>query len=364
MRKDLSKAALSRRKFVATAAAGAAAAGFVPKKVFAQKKVAVKFNLSWLPEGANIYSYAAKSFWAKEGLDVTIEKGTGSIAAAQGIAQGQYEFGIPAAPNIIQQAVKGLPLITLACVNYDTTMGIAVLPETSIKTPADLKGKKVGSTLTSGEYVFMPTFLKNNGLAMSDIQSIALDSKVREVALIEKQCDAISCYVASALPKIVAAGIQPRVFLFSKYGLPFYAHSLTTTAAYLAKEKGVCETMAQGLCEGVKFALLKPDETIELLFKEVPEMKLATTAKEQLQIGMGVWASNYVAKESMEHGVGYADPAAYVKMTDLIVAASSAPGDKKPDPASLYSNDFVGKLKLTDAEWKQVKTASSKYALG
>lgn len=364
MRKDLSKAALSRRKFVATAAAGAAAAGFVPKKVFAQKKVAVKFNLSWLPEGANIYSYAAKSFWAKEGLDVTIEKGTGSIAAAQGIAQGQYEFGIPAAPNIIQQAVKGLPLITLACVNYDTTMGIAVLPETSIKTPADLKGKKVGSTLTSGEYVFMPTFLKNNGLAMSDIQSIALDSKVREVALIEKQCDAISCYVASALPKIVAAGIQPRVFLFSKYGLPFYAHSLTTTAAYLAKEKGVCETMAQGLCEGVKFALLKPDETIELLFKEVPEMKLATTAKEQLQIGMGVWASNYVAKESMEHGVGYADPAAYVKMTDLIVAASSAPGDKKPDPTSLYSNDFVGKLKLTDAEWKQVKTASSKYALG
>ena len=114
----------------------------------------------------------------------------------------------------------------------------------------------------------------------------------------------------------------------------------------------------------MKFALLKPDETIELMFKEVPEMKLATTAKEQLQIGMGVWASNYVAKESMEHGVGYADPAAYVKMTDLIVAASSAPGDKKPDPASLYTNDFVGKLKLTDAEWKQVKAASSKYALG
>ena len=364
MRRNLSEIALSRRKFVVAGAAAAGAAGFVPKKVFAQKKVAVKFNLSWLPEGANIYSYAAKQYWAKEGLDVTIEKGTGSIAAAQGIAQGQYEFGIPAAPNIIQQAVKGLPLITLACVNYDTTMGIAVLPETSIKAPADLKGKKVGSTLTSGEYVFMPTFLKNNGLAMTDIQSIALDSKVREVALIEKQCEAISCYVASALPKIVAAGIQPRVFLFSKYGLPFYAHSLTTTAAYLAKEKGVCETMAQGLCEGVKFALLKPDETIELMFKEVPEMKLATTAKEQLQIGMGVWASNYVAKESMEHGVGYADPAAYVKMTDLIVAASSAPGDKKPDPASLYTNDFVGKLKLTDAEWKQVKAASSKYALG
>jgi NitT/TauT family transport system substrate-binding protein len=359
------KTGLSRRKFVATAAAGAAAAtsGFVPKKVFAQKKVAVKFNLSWLPEGANVYSYAAKQFWAKAGLDVTIEKGTGSIAAAQGIAQGQYEFGIPAAPNCIQQAMKGLPLINLGCANYDTTMGVIVLPESPIKEPKDLKGKKVGSTFTSGEYAFLPAFLKNNGLTMADIQSIALDGKVREVALLEKQTDAITCYIASALPKIVAGGVQPRTFLFSKFGLPFYAHSLTTTTAYLAKEKAVCQAMAEGLCEGVKFALLKPDETIEILFKEVPELKLASTAKEQLQIGMGVWASNYVAKEAMEHGIGYADPAAYVKMTELIVATGS-PDDKKPDPATLYSNEFVGKLKLTDAEWKAVKSASSKYALG
>jgi NitT/TauT family transport system substrate-binding protein len=360
------KSGLSRRKFVATAVAGAAAAtsGFVPKKVFAQKKVAVKFNLSWLPEGANVYSYAAKQFWTKAGLDVTIEKGTGSIAAAQGIAQGQYEFGIPAAPNCIQQAMKGLPLINLGCANYDTTMGVIVLPESPIKEPKDLKGKKVGSTYTSGEYAFLPTFLKNVGAGgMSDIQSIALDGKVRVVALLEKQVDAITCYIASALPKIVAGGVQPRTFLFSKFGLPFYAHSLTTTTAYLAKEKAVCQAMAEGLCEGVKFALLKPDETIEILFKEVPELKLASTAKEQLQIGMGVWASNYVAKEAMEHGIGYADPAAYVKMTDLI-AATGAPGDKKPDPTTLYSNEFVGKLKLTDAEWNTVKSASSKYALG
>jgi ABC-type nitrate/sulfonate/bicarbonate transport system substrate-binding protein len=354
---------LSRRKFVAAGAAGVAATGFVPKKIFAQKKVPVKFNLSWLPEGANVYSYAARQFWAKEGLDVSIEKGTGSIAAAQGIAQGQYEFGIPAAPNCIQQAMKGLPLINIACVNYDTTMGIVMLPDSPIKEPKDLKGKKIGSTFTSGEYAFMPTFLKNVGLSMADIQSIALDGKVREVALLEKQTDAISCYVASALPKIVAGGVQPRSFLFSKYGLPFYAHSLTTTTAYLAKEKGICAAMAQGLCEGVKFALLKPDETIEAMFKEVPEMKLASTAKEQLRIGMGVWAANYVAKESMEHGVGYADPAAYVKMTDLIVATAS-PDDKKPDPTTLYTNELVGKVTLTDAEWKTVKAATAKYVLG
>jgi len=131
---------------------------------------------------------------------------------------------------------------------------------------------------------------------MADIQSISLDSKVREGALIDKQCDAITCFVASALPKIMAAGINPRVFLYSKYGLPFYAHSLTTTNEYSPRRRR-CVRRYHGLSEGVKFALLNPAETIEILFKEVPELKLASTAQEQLEIGMGVWAANYARRK-------------------------------------------------------------------
>ena len=245
MRKDANKVkgTLSRRAFVAAAGASPPGPASCRRRSSRRRRSTVKYTLGWLPEGANIWSYAAKQFWAKAGIDVVIEKGTGSAAATQAIAQGKYEFGIPAAPNSIQQAVKGLPLLSLGCFNYDTTMGVAVRPESAIKAPADLKGKKVGSTLTSGEYPFLPTFLKNVGLTMADIQSISLDSKVREVALIDKQCDAITCFVASALPKIMAAGINPRVFLYSKYGLPFYAHSLTTTNEYFAKEKALCEAM-------------------------------------------------------------------------------------------------------------------------
>ena len=57
-------------------------------------------------------------------------------------------------------------------------------------------------------------------------------------------------------------------------------------------------------------------------------------------------------------------PAVYAKMTDLVFDTSGSAGDKKPDPASLYTNEFVGKLRLSDAEWAKVKAASAKYALG
>jgi hypothetical protein len=51
-------------------------------------------------------------------------------------------------------------------------------------------------------------------------------------------------------------------------------------------------------------------------------------------------------------------------MTDLVFAASAASGDKKPDPAALYTNDFVGSVRLSDAEWALVKAGSAKYTLG
>jgi len=60
---------------------------------------------------------------------------------------------------------------------------------------------------------------------------------VREVALIENQCDAITCFVASALPKLIASKINPRTFLYKNYGLPFYAHSLTTTNEYSPRRR-------------------------------------------------------------------------------------------------------------------------------
>src|SRR5258708_10312228 len=103
--------------------------------------------------------------------------------------------------------------------------------------------------------------------------------------------------------------------------------------------------MTMGLSEGVKFALLNPAQTIEILFKEVPELKLASTAQEQLEIGMGVWAANYASKETIDKGVGYADPAVYAKMTDLIFQNAGAAGDQQPDPPALYTTAFRGNLR-------------------
>ena len=253
-----SKGALSRRNFVA-AGAVAAGAGFLPKKVFAQKKIDGEVHAGLAARGRQHLVLRRQAVLGQGRHRRHHREGHRLGRRHPGDRPGQVRVR-HSRPRPIRSSRRSRACRCCRWAASTTTRPWASRcgPNSPIKAPADLKGKKVGSTLTSGEYPFLPTFLKNVGLTMADIQSISLDSKVREVALIEKQCDAITCFVASALPKIVAAGINPRVFLYSKYGLPFYAHSLTTTPEYFAKEKALCEAMTAGLAEGVKFALLNP----------------------------------------------------------------------------------------------------------
>jgi hypothetical protein len=243
--------------------------GFVPKKVFAQKKVTVKYTLGWLPEGANIWSYAAKQFWTKAGIDVVIEKGTGSAAATQAIAQGKYEFGIPAAPNSIQQAVKGLPLLSLGCFNYDTTMGVAVRPESPIKAPADLKGKKVGSTLTSGES--LPAGLPQECRPHHGRHPVDLARQARcaRCALIDNQCDDHLLCRERAFPR----SRRPASIRASSSTASTACRSTPTRSPprpSTSPRRSAARGDDHGLSEGVKFALLNPAQTIEILFRKCP----------------------------------------------------------------------------------------------
>jgi NitT/TauT family transport system substrate-binding protein len=358
-------AGLSRRKFVALTGAGAAVAAgsaFVPKTVYAATKTKVKLTLGWLPQGTTAWAFASLPFWEKEGIEVSVEKGSGSALAVQQIGQGAYEFGVPAAPNGIQQAIKGLPLVAMATLSYDTSMGLIVLDDSSIKTPGDLNNTTVGSTLTSGEYPFLPAFYKNVGVDPETIKSIALDNKVRERALIDGQVDAISAFGTSAVPKILAAGKTPRVFLYSKAGLPFYGNTLMTSPAYFAENKALCEAVTMGVCEGIKATLLDPEATIAKMFDEVPEFKLSSTAKEQADVGLGLWAALATVPEQTENAIGYTSPETYAAMTDVIYGSASKAGDTKPDSSALFTNEFIGGVKLTTAEWAQVKDTFGSYS--
>src|ERR1700761_8094463 len=86
---------VTRRRVLALAgAAGIGAALGLPRLVYAQTTKQIKFTLPWVADGSNLYVYVAKEmgFWEKHGLDVSVARGSGSIAAAEGGGAGRFGF--------------------------------------------------------------------------------------------------------------------------------------------------------------------------------------------------------------------------------------------------------------------------------
>jgi ABC-type nitrate/sulfonate/bicarbonate transport system substrate-binding protein len=353
---------LSRRRVLG--AAGIAASGIaLPRLVFAQNKKAVTFTLPWVAEGSNLFTFVAKGmgFWEKHGLDVDIARGSGSVAAAQAIGEARFEFGMASPSASILQAIKGLPTVALAVCAYDATMGIGLLSDGPIKSPKDLEGRQLASTVTSGEYPFLPAFAENAGFDLAKVTRIQVDNKVRDRLLSEGKVEAISGYASSAMPTYIATGVKARFMLFSDFGLLNYGTAVLTQPKRLAEEPELCAAFVEGALQGLKATMLDPTEAMKVFFKHVPEMALATQAREQIRVGTGI--NIFVSARDIikTNGMGYIEPKDYEVMTDLVMKYIARDTDKRPAVADMMTNRFAGGLKLTPAEWEQTQKNAQEF---
>ena len=85
---------LSRRYLLKAAAACSSIGSLgLSAPAIGQGLTKVTFTTSWIPEGPNLFAYVArdKGFWKKNGLDVSVARGSGSGTAAQAVGAGTFK---------------------------------------------------------------------------------------------------------------------------------------------------------------------------------------------------------------------------------------------------------------------------------
>jgi NitT/TauT family transport system substrate-binding protein len=354
---------LPRRRILALAGAGIAGSLTAPRLVFAQNKRAVKFTLPWVAEGATLYAYVAKGmgFWDKHGLDVDIARGSGSIASAQAIGDGKFDFGLSTPSIAILQAIKGLPIVALACCAYDATMGVCVMNDGPIKTPKDLEGRTIASVVLSADYPFFAPFAAKSGIDTTKITRLQVDNKVRDRLLPEGKVDAITGFASSAMPVYAATGVKAHFMLYSDYGLINYGTTVMTQPERVASDPELCAAFIDGLLQGLKATMLDPDEAMKVFFKQVPEMALVGQAREQVRVGVGIMIYTVARDIVRNNGLGFIEPKDYEAITDVVMQYLANPGDTRPDVAKLMTNQFAGGVKLSADEWAQAQKNAQEF---
>ena len=345
-------ALINRRNLLATGAAAAASIS-APTHVFAQTLRKTTFMLAWLPDGSNYFMYAAKNlgFFKKRGIDLELSRGFGSLATAEAVGSGKFDFGMPAIVTGIQQAVQGLPITFLSTMGYDLTMGIVALADLPIKSPKDLEGRKLGSTVASGEYPFIDHYLRKAGVDPSKVERVQLDAQVRNRALLTKQVDAISAFAGSSVPSIAAQGVGTRFFAYSAVGIDTYSIAIATRPQTVAAEPQLCQAVVDASLEGFVYTLKDPEAALDAFAKELPEVAANPAAKDQARIGLGIYALSALMSPAKQNGIAWLDPGAIERQTDLVMEFISPKGAQRPKVDTLFTNRFVGSARLTDAEW-------------
>ena len=359
---------MNRRDFVKTAsvAAGAAAvgSGTFSRKVFAQTQRDISFTLSWIPNGGSAWVDVGleKGIFKKHGFNMSVSRGFGSVASAQAVAQGKFNFGISAAPTSYLQCVKGMKIMHLGCTSYSSAMGVGFLRNNGIKTPKDLEGKKMGSVVASGEFPFLPAFAQRAGFDFSKVQIVQVDNKIRTGVMLSKQVDCISCFATSVAPDVTTKGYDVGWFLYDNFGMGFYGYMLLTQPDYFEKDKAMCEAYTLAHMEAVKYAMLNPEETLEVFLKRVPEAGMTPARKKALALEVGLFAKLNLTPEVKTQGIGSVTMDNYKSMAEMIMKHVAAPGDKAPDLPAMLHTDFVNdKVKFTPAELAKVEAYAKQF---
>ena len=324
----------------------------------------VTFTLPWLAQGNSLFIYVgrARGVFAKRGIDLKISRGFGSVAAAQAVGNGQFDFGMMLSTPLILMAAQGLPIVSVAMLDYESSMGVGVNSKSSILSVKDLAGKKIAGVPASGEYPFFPAFAKLSGLDLKSVEIVNVDVKVLERSLSDNQVDAITGVGTGQIPVLIAQKTPVRWFLYSGAGMRFYGQTIGTRQETVDKEPQLVGDMVDAMLESLAFSLRNPDEAMDIFVKEVPEMALNPSAREFLRLGLGFAHLCTYKPEPQQHGLGWSDPALCKQMVDLTVAYGGSSPLKQPSSDTLFTNRFAGHQTLTPQEWTAVGDRVAEYA--
>jgi NitT/TauT family transport system substrate-binding protein len=235
----------------------------------------IKFQLDWRFEGpaALFLQGNAKGHYKAEKLDVTVDTGNGSGNAVNRVASGTYDMGFADTAALMEfhannPDAKNKPVAVMMVYNT-TPAAVLALKKSGIKTPADLKGKKLGAPVFDAGRRGFPIFVKANGLgdpAAMNWQS--MDPALRETMLARGDIDAITGFSFTSLLNLEARGIKADdvvVMPFAAHGVKLYGNAIIASPEFLAKNPAAVKAFLRAFTKGVKEVLANPEAGVEVI---------------------------------------------------------------------------------------------------
>jgi NitT/TauT family transport system substrate-binding protein len=296
-------------------------------------------------------------YWKQEGYDVDVQPVGASLQAIQQMVAGNADFAEVNASAIVQSNVKNNLPVRVVMDNGVIDWALAVDADGPIKSIKDIKGKTIGVfSLATGGIAYLNTYLRANGLDPGkDVDLVPLGLGAPPVEALRSGKVQGLLYWAAAVSTFENAGLKLRKLMGQDWrSYPDY--SMSTMQATIDKDPAMVIAIARGAAKASVFALANPDCALKLHWAKYPSTKPSGADEATL---MRWDLNNQRAQlDSMEDAFklnggkywGYADPAAFTRLTDFLAAAKQI--DKTMPAKDLIAGipDFFAKVNDFDVK--------------
>ncbi len=305
-------------------------------------QVPIKFALDWKFEGpAAPYLVAIdKGYYKAEGLDVTIDQGSGSVEGINRIASGTYQMAFSDINSLVKfRDNKANAPIKAVMMVYDTpAFAIVALRKSGIKSPKDLEGKILGAPAPDGAYAQWPIFVKQNGIDASKVKIENIGFPVREPMLAQGKVDAITGFSFSSFMNLKANGIAAEdivVLLMRDFGVQLYGNAIMVNPDFAKANPKAVAGFVRATIKGIQDTIKDPAAAIKSLMKR---NEIANEAVELERLKMAI-DKNFVTAEVLTHGLGAVDNARLTRSIDQIGIAFTFAA--KPTAGDIFTAEYL-----------------------
>lgn len=138
------------------------------------------------------------------------------------VAAGQVDVAVSYQPQLHVQVDQGLPVSRISTLVATPLNTLVTLESSGIQTIADLKGKKIGYSVSGFEDALLNNMLKSAGLNNTDVERVNINWAITQ-SLLSGQVDAvIGAYRNFELNQLALENHPATAFYVEEYGVPSY----------------------------------------------------------------------------------------------------------------------------------------------
>ena len=230
--------------------------------------------LDWFvnPDHAPIILAQEKGFFTDEGLEVEVVAPADPADPPKLVAAGQADLAITYQPQLHLQVHEGLPLKRIGTLIATPLNCLMVKADGPVQQIADLKGKKIGYSVSGVEDALVSAMLKNAGLTLADVEMVNVNWSLSP-ALIAGQVDAtIGAYRNFELTQMRLENAEGRCFFVEEQGVPTY-DELIFVANPATMDADASRRFLHAVERGAQYMVNHPDEAWQLFSATAPDLQ-------------------------------------------------------------------------------------------